>query len=121
MAYLILNGGRPHGGPDAESYYEFDPGNEAALEKIEALLGARKAGSLKSEALLAGHCAASMEESAARVRKATLFGWVEMLMSHLRREKDATTGHHPRRSGHFDRNPAGGKGRTGFERRPSFA
>ena len=52
MAELILNGRGPHRGPGAESYYDFDPRNEAMLEAIEALLaGKTGAGEAREERL----------------------------------------------------------------------
>ena len=120
MAYLILNGERPHGGPDAENYYEFDPSNEAALERIEALLCARKAGSMKTEAILAEHCAASMEENAAKVRKATLFGWMEILRNCFSRAGNKEAHPDRFRRGRFKGKRIAGRLLSGFRRRLSF-
>ena len=91
MAYLILNEKGPGTETMDECWYEFNPDDEVALGKIEALLSSRNSTGNEVGEQLAGLCERSFEEKAgAGVRKATFTGWMHILRNWFMAEKEKT-------------------------------
>lgn len=120
MAELILNSRGPHKGPGAESYYDFDPANKAMLEAIETFLARRSGVPGMQEKFLADLCEKSIGNDAADIRRATLFGWMEILRNLFRNVRSGNSDNR-RRGSRRGRKPGNGFSSAGDRRRLSFA
>jgi hypothetical protein len=92
MAYLILNEKGPGKEAMNESWYEFNPGDEVTLGKIEKLLSGRNSTSSEVREHLAGLCERSFEDKAVAVRKATFTGWMHILRTWFTAGKEKAHG-----------------------------
>jgi hypothetical protein len=86
MAYLILNEREPYANEtnELEKYYEFDPKDKAAIDRIHKILTLRNRGStINSEPLLSDICENTLEIAASNARKTIISRLFETAKKHL--------------------------------------
>ena len=120
MAYLILNEKGPGTETMNESWYEFNPDDEVALGRIEALLSSKSSTGNKVREQLAGLCERSFEEkSAAGVRKATFAGRMHIFRNWFMTKKEKT-GREINRNHRLHKRPPRGQHFPGYKEELSF-
>jgi DNA-binding transcriptional MerR regulator len=90
MAYLILNEREPYANEtdEFEKYYEFDPKDKTAIDRIHKILTLRNRGiSINSEKLLSDICENTLEIAAANARKSFISRLFETAKKHLSYQK----------------------------------
>lgn len=83
MALLILNDEQTcttEQTPDTEKFYEFNPGDGAAINRIHTILSLRKKSSAeKSEKVLAEVCTRSLEQNVSKTSPVHVSNWFQTI------------------------------------------
>jgi molybdopterin converting factor small subunit len=120
MAFLILKNRGPHGGPEDECFYEFDPSDGATIEKIEAAFFRNNPELDHREARLAAICGESMEAERAGSQK-SVGATIAELFDRFFRARGRFRGRGSRRVASFNGNQFGsGRCVPGCKREISF-
>ncbi|MBN1604047.1 MAG: hypothetical protein JW915_20725 [Chitinispirillaceae bacterium] len=87
MALLILNEDEACAAgktPEAEKFYEFDPNDRTAINRIHTILSLRKKSSAeKSEKVLAEVCTKSLEQSFSKTSQVHVSSWFQTISGYI--------------------------------------
>ncbi len=87
MAYLILEDKEHEAEATEYSYFDFDPTNSEALEKIEAVFASGKAQSNEGKELLSQLCASSFERTGPDAEKNAIADRLKNMVRYLIKTK----------------------------------